>query len=90
MRCGLRCARALKRKGLSDLAGRIILAFMSAVLSPLRDGKIWRVQIVWPNRAVHHYGKFTSEQDAINWINAHPHLTRPEDTMDEPQLDQHS
>jgi hypothetical protein len=54
---------------------------MSALLSPLQDGKIWRV----PNPAVHHFGKFTSEQDAIDLINAHPHLTRPEDTMDEPK-----
>jgi hypothetical protein len=35
-----------------------------------------------PNRAVHHFGKFTSERDAIDWINAHPRLTKPEDTMD--------
>jgi hypothetical protein len=51
--------------------------------------KTWRVKIVWPSGAVHHFGKFTSEQDAIDWINAHPQLTRPEDTM-EPQIDLHS
>jgi hypothetical protein len=70
---------------LSDLAERIILSPMSALLSPVRDRKIWRVKIVWPNQAVHYFGKFTSEKDAIEWINAHPLLTRPEDTMDEPQ-----
>jgi hypothetical protein len=70
--------------GLSDLAERIILASMSALLSPLQDGKIWRVKIVWPNRGVHHFGKFTSEREAIDWINAHSRLTKPEDTMDEP------
>ena len=37
---------------------------MSALLSPVRDGKIWRVKIVWPNGAVHHFGKFPSEKDA--------------------------
>jgi uncharacterized protein (DUF2384 family) len=74
-----------KAKGLSDLTGRIILASMSALLSSVQDGKIWRVKIVWPNRAVHHFGKFTSEREAIDWINAHPRLTRPEDTMDDPQ-----
>jgi hypothetical protein len=79
-----------KAKGLSHLAGRIILAFMSALLSPVQDGEIWRVKIVWPNRAVHHFGKFTSEQDAIDWINAHPRLTKPENTIDEPQIDLHS
>ena len=72
---------------LPALAERIILASMSALLSPVQDGKIWRVKIVWPNRAVHHFGKFTSENDAIDWINAHPQLTRPEDTIDEPQID---
>ncbi len=51
-------------------------------LSPLREGDIWRVKIVWPNRAVHHFGKFISERDAIDWINAHPNLTKLEDTMD--------
>jgi hypothetical protein len=75
---------------LSDLAGRIILASMSALLSPAQEDDIWRVKIVWPNRAVHYFGKFTSEQDAIDWINAHSYLTKPEDTMDEPQhADQH-
>jgi hypothetical protein len=39
----------------------------SALLSPVvqADG-IWRVKIVWPNRAVHHFGKFISERDAID------------------------
>ena len=72
-------------QGLSDFVERIILASMSALLSPVRDRKIWRVKIVWPNGAVHYFGKFTSERDAIAWINAHPQLTKPEDTMDEPQ-----
>ena len=58
---------------------------MSALLSSVQEDDIWRVQIVWPNGAVHYFGKFTSERDAIDWINAHPRLTRPEDTMDEPQ-----
>jgi hypothetical protein len=61
---------------------------MSALLSPVvqADG-IWRVKIVWPNGRHTLVGKFTFEQDAIDWINAHPQLTKPEDTMDEPQID---
>ncbi len=59
---------------------------MSALLSPVQDGKIWRVKIVWPNRNVNYFGKFTSERDAIDWINAHSNLTKPEDRVDEPQL----
>jgi hypothetical protein len=44
-------------------------ASMSALLSPVvQEGGIWRVKIVWPNRHVHHFGKFTSERDAIDWI----------------------
>ncbi len=58
---------------------------MAAMLSPVQEGDIWRVLIVWPNGAKHYFGKFTSEQDAINWINAHSHLTKPEDTLDESQ-----
>ena len=74
-------------QGLSHLAGRIILAFMGDVhtlLLPVQEGRIWRVQIVWPNGAVHYFGKFTSKRDATAWINAHPRLTKPEDTMDTP------
>ena len=67
---------------LSGLAQRIIVASMSALLLPVQEGEIWRVQIVWPNGAVHYFGKFISEQDAIDCFNAHPRLTKPEDTMD--------
>ena len=73
--------------GLSDLAGRIILASMSALLSAVQVGKIWRVKIVWPNRHVNYFGKFTSERDVIDWVNAHSNLTKPfaKNTIDEPQ-----
>ena len=81
----LRCANI--SAGLSHLAGRIILASMSALLSAVQVGKIWRVKIVWPNRHVNYFGKFTSERDVIDWVNAHSHLTKPfaKNTIDEPQ-----
>jgi hypothetical protein len=61
---------------------------MSALLSSVvQEGSIWRVKIVWPNRHVNYFGKFTSERDAIAWITAHSNLTKPEDTTDEPQID---
>jgi len=47
------------------------------VLLPVREGQVWRVQIVWPNGAVHHFGKFASKEDAVGWIAAHPRLTMP-------------
>ena len=72
---------------MADLGERIILAPMAAILSSVQEGKIWRVKIVWPNGAVHYVGKFTSKKDAVEWINAHPNLTKPEDTIDEPQID---
>lgn len=53
---------------------------MAGILSSVQEGRVWRVRIVWPNGAVHYFGKFTSEQDAIDWINAHPGLGKPEDT----------
>jgi hypothetical protein len=46
-------------------------------LSPAQTDGIWRVRIAWPNGAVHFVGKFTSEKDAIAWIEAHPWLTKP-------------
>ena len=55
-------------------------------LSPVQKGEIWRVKIVWPNRHVSYFGKFTSEKDAIAWIEAHPNLTKPVDTVDAPPL----
>ena len=44
------------------------------------------VRITWPNRHVHFVGKFTSEKDAIAWIEVHPWLTKPVDTVDAPLL----
>jgi hypothetical protein len=76
-------------QGLSHLAGRIILAFMGDVhtlLLPMQEGEIWRVQIVWPNGKVNYFGKFTSERDVIDWVNAHSNLTKPVDTVDAPPL----
>ena len=60
---------------------------MSALLSPVQEGDLWRVKIVWPNGRHTLVGKFSSEKDTIDWINAHTNLTKPEDTMDEPQID---
>jgi len=54
------------------------------VLLPVREGKIWRVEIVWPNGAVHHFGKFVSEKDAVDWITAHSWLTMPVETNGPP------
>jgi hypothetical protein len=54
------------------------------VLSPVREGSIWRVRIAWPNGHISHFGKFTSEKDAKDWINAHPWLAEPQ-TMPKPR-----
>jgi hypothetical protein len=51
------------------------MATQCTVLLPVREGNIWRVKIVWPNGAVHHFGKFTSKEDAVDWIAAHSRLT---------------
>lgn len=52
-------------------------------LSPVKKGGIWRVQITWPNGKVHFVEKFSSEKDAIAWIEAHARLTEPV-TIDDP------
>jgi hypothetical protein len=51
---------------------------------PVREGKIWRVQIVWPNGAVHHFGKFASKEDADDWIAAHSRLMTPAEQTSPP------
>jgi hypothetical protein len=50
---------------------------MATLLSPVQEGGIWRVRIVWANGTVHYFGKFTSEKEAVRWIAAHPQLTKP-------------
>jgi len=57
------------------------------VLSPVRIGPIWRVRIAWPTGTVHHFGKFTSEEDASKWIAARPWLIeRPKPPAELPVL----
>jgi hypothetical protein len=46
----------------------------TTVLLPTKVGKIWRVQIIWPNGSVHYFGNFPGHQDAANWISAHSWL----------------
>jgi hypothetical protein len=52
------------------------------LLSSVQQGRIWRVKVLWPNGKVNYVGKFSSENDAIKWIEAHPRLTEPA-TIDE-------
>ena len=47
------------------------------VLSSFQEGDVWRVRIEWPNGAVHYFGNFASEKDAMQWIDAHAWLTTP-------------
>jgi hypothetical protein len=47
--------------------------FLSPVVA---TGGIWRVRMTWPNGTVRYFGKFTSEKEAIEWISAHPRLTK--------------
>jgi hypothetical protein len=35
----------------------------------------WSVMIAWPNGAINHFGKFSSERAAIVWINDHHWMT---------------
>jgi hypothetical protein len=68
-----------------------ILGFMGTgrtVLFAVQEGDIWRVQITWPNGALHYFGKFTSKEDAIEWIGAHSWLTAPatDETIGNPPI----
>jgi hypothetical protein len=46
------------------------------VLSPVQKGSIWRVRITWPKGLVRHFGKFTSEKQASDWITDRPWLAK--------------
>jgi len=43
----------------------------STVLTSIKEGDLWRVEIVWPNGTKRHFGKFGSEQEAEGWISTH-------------------
>jgi hypothetical protein len=60
------------------------MATQCTVLLPVREGEIWRVKIVWPNGAVHHFGKFVSKEDADDWITAHSRLMMPAEETSPP------
>jgi hypothetical protein len=47
----------------------------NTVLTSLKEGDLWRVQIAWPNGTKRHFGKFGSEQEAEGWISRHRWLT---------------
>jgi hypothetical protein len=48
----------------------------STVLTLVKVGDLWPVQIAWPNGITKYFGKFGSEQEARNWIGAHGWLTK--------------
>ena len=47
----------------------------STVLTSVKEGDLWRVQIAWPSGTTHYFGKFGSEQEASGWISRHRWLT---------------
>jgi hypothetical protein len=47
----------------------------STVLTLVKEGDLWRVQIAWPSGTTHYYGKFGSEREASGWISRHRWLT---------------
>jgi len=78
-------------KRLVSLIQWSILEFMETqthwtVLLPVYEGDFWRVQIVWPNGAVHHFGKFVFKEEAVDWIAAHSRLTKPVEEIKGPSL----
>jgi hypothetical protein len=45
-------------------------------MSPMRKGRMWRVQIMQSNFSVRYFGGFSSEKRAREWIAAHVRLTK--------------
>jgi hypothetical protein len=44
-------------------------------MSPIRKGRMWRVQIMQPDGSVRYFGRFSSEKRAREWIAVHALLT---------------
>ena len=51
----------------------------STVLTSVKEGDLWRVQIAWPSGTTKYFGKFGSEQEAAGWISRHRALTERAD-----------
>jgi hypothetical protein len=47
----------------------------SAVLKAVAQKGYWRVQMAWPDRHLHFFGKFLSQAEAEKWIEQHRWLT---------------
>jgi len=47
----------------------------STILTSVKRGDLWRVQIKWPSGTTKYFGKFGSEQEASGWISSHRGLT---------------
>ena len=47
----------------------------STVLTSVKKGELWRVQIAWPSGTTRYFGKFGSEQEALGWISRHRSLS---------------
>ena len=47
----------------------------STILTSVKEGDLWRVQIAWPSGTTHYFGKFGSEREALGWIDRHRWLT---------------
>jgi hypothetical protein len=56
----------------------------STVLTSVKEGDLWRVQIAWPNGAINFFGKFGSELEAGKWISTHRRLT--EQVIDDTEI----
>ena len=47
----------------------------STIMTSVKKGDLWRVQIKWPSGTTKYFGKFDSEQEASGWISRHRALT---------------
>jgi hypothetical protein len=47
----------------------------STVLTSVKVGDHWRVQIAWPSGTTKYFGKFGSEREATGWISRHRWLS---------------
>jgi hypothetical protein len=53
----------------------VFMGGASTILTSVKKGDLWRVQINWPSGTTKYFGKFGSKQEASGWISRHRALT---------------
>jgi hypothetical protein len=59
----------------------------TVTLTPVTQSGYWRVELKWPRRPKHYFGKFHSQAEAKKWIEEHRWLTEQRQEPDAAEAD---